>query len=53
MSNLVAKKGSAGVVLASLLGLTACLVLGAWFMLQDEGDKPTLKPVRPTTEVRR
>ena len=53
MNNVHVKKNNTGVVLASLLGLTACLVLGAWFLLQDGGEKPAQKPVKPTTEVRR
>lgn len=53
MRNVEVKKSNTGVILASLLGLTACLVLGAWFMMQDGGEKPTHKPVKPTTEVSR
>lgn len=53
MRNQIVKKNNTGVILASLLGLTACLAIGAWLMLQDGGDRPTHKPVKPTTEVRR
>ena len=51
MSNV--KTNNTGVILASLLGLMACLVIGTWFMLQGGDEKPATKPVKPAAEVRR
>ncbi|MBZ0136162.1 MAG: hypothetical protein K8I27_07310 [Planctomycetes bacterium] len=53
MNNAAGRKTNTGVVLLSLFGLMACLVLGAWFMLQDDGTKPAQKPVSPAAEMSR
>lgn len=47
------RKSKHGIVLASLLGLVAVAIIGAWVLTQSSGEKPGPRASKPIVETRR